>query len=172
MITKSLSSPLTQRLTGKEGRRFARFLVVGALGFVVDFGVFHLEHALGFGAWLAAHFLPVLLSQPAVIEQTISQGVAIISNFIWNYFWIYPEARAAKQTSKMAKFVLVSVLGLVIGIPIFSVALLVWQWLLALVPPSGAWADYAATLALMTRVGILLFWNFLVNRFWTYREVK
>ena len=163
---------LLQRFAGKEGRRFARFLVVGAVGFVVDFGVFKVEHALGFGAWLAARFLPALLSQPAVIEQTISQGVAIISNFIWNYFWIYPEARAAKQTGKMAKFVLVSVLGLIIGIPIFSAALLAWQWLLTLAQPSGAWAGYAATLALMTRVGILLFWNFLVNRLWTYREVK
>jgi len=154
----------------KEGKRFSRFLVVGAIGFVVDFGLFRLEHAVGFGTWVAQAILPALASHPEVIEQTISQGIAIISNFILNYFWIYPEARQASQANKMSKFVLVSVLGLLLGIPIFSLALLVWLGLLSALHLGSP--DLASTLALMTRVAIILFWNFFANRYWTYREVK
>jgi len=66
--------------------------------------------------------------------------------------------------------VLVSVLGLLLGIPIFSLALLVWLGLLSALHLGSP--DLASTLALMTRVAIILFWNFFANRYWTYREVK
>src|SRR5262249_7773372 len=112
MTTKSLTSPIAQRLAGKEGRRVPRFLVVGALGFVVDFGVFNIAHALGFGTWVAGAVLPALLPHPEIIEQTLSLSIAIANNFVWNYFWIYPEARQANQAGKMVKFVIVSVAGL------------------------------------------------------------
>jgi putative flippase GtrA len=172
MTTKSM--PLTflqQRFTGREGRRFARFLVVGAIGFVVDFGVLNIAHAWGFGAWVAAHFLPFLTPYPAIIEQTLSLSLAIISNFLWNYFWIYPEARQANQGDKMIRFVIVSVAGLAVGVPIFSVALITWQAVLAVAHLDTIGLNLAANLALMTRVGVLLFWNYFVNRYWTYKEV-
>ena len=59
--------------------------MVGAVGFVVDFGIFNLAHALGFGAWVAAHVLPsispalaaALAQNPAIIEQTLSLSIAI-----------------------------------------------------------------------------------------------
>ena len=123
-MTTSLS---LKQLQGKEGRRFARFLVVGAVGFVVDFGIFNLAHALGFGAWVARSFWPALAPHPEIIEQTLSLSIAIASNFVWNYFWIYPEARGSNQANKMVKFVIVSVAGLVVGVPIFSLALLFWR---------------------------------------------
>ena len=173
------ASPL-RNYADKEGKRFARFLVVGAVGFVVDFGVFNLAHALGFGAWVATRVLPSvsqplaasLVPHPEIIEQTLSLSIAIFSNFIWNYFWIYPEARTAKQGNKMAKFVIVSVAGLVVGIPVFSVALLFWRGAVAAMHLDNVGLNLAGNLALMTRVGILLFWNFFVNRYWTYKEIQ
>jgi hypothetical protein len=72
----------------------------------------------------------------------------------------------------MSKFVLVSVLGLLLGIPIFSLALFVWLGILSAVHFAGLGPDLAPTLALMTRVAIILFWNFFANRYWTYREIK
>jgi putative flippase GtrA len=164
----------------KEGRRFARFLVVGAIGFVVDFGVFNLAHAAGFGAWVAGNVLAPLspslaasLAQhPEIIEQTLSLSIAIASNFVWNYFWIYPEARTASQSRKMVKFVVVSVVGLAFGVPVFSVALLFWRSVVAAMNLSSVGLNLAGNLALMTRVGVLLFWNFFVNRYWTYKDVQ
>ena len=181
MTTKSLTLPffLQQRFTGREGRRFARFLVVGAVGFVVDFGTFNLAHAFGFGAWVAGSVLPgvwpglaaFLQPHPEIIEQTLSLSIAIASNFVWNYFWIYPEAREANQANKMVKFVIVSIAGLVVGVPIFSVALLFWHAVITAVHLDSIGLNLPGNLALMTRVGVLLFWNYYVNRYWTYREV-
>ena len=176
-MTTSLS---LKQLQGKEGRRFARFLVVGAVGFVVDFGIFNLAHALGFGTWVTSSLLPAfsrpladaLAPHPEIIEQTLSLSIAIASNFIWNYFWIYPEARGANQANKMVKFVIVSVAGLFVGVPIFGVALLVWRGVVATLHLDSVGLNLAGNLALMTRVGVLLFWNFFINRYWTYRDVQ
>lgn len=173
------TSPARQYVR-KEGRRFARFMVVGAIGFVVDFGIFNLAHAAGFGAWVAGNLVPpfspslaaYLTQHPDIIEQTLSLSVAIASNFIWNYFWIYPEARTASQSGKMVKFVVVSLVGLAFGIPIYTLALLFWRGVVAAMNLTSVRFNLAGNLALVTRVGVLLFWNFFVNRYWTYKDVQ
>lgn len=171
-MTSATPPPSLPHDARKEGRRFARFLVVGSVGFVVDFTVFNLAHALGFGTWVARGMVPSLLPQPEIIEQTLSLIFAIGSNFLWTWFWIYPEARGANQAHKMLKFVLVSVTGLVVGVPVFSVALLIWRSLLPVLQLEAVGLNLAGNLALVTRVGLLLFWNFFINRYWTYREVR
>jgi putative flippase GtrA len=180
MTTKPMTSPIwMQRFTGKEGRRFARFLVVGAIGFVIDFGVSNLAHAFGFGAWVATRIVPAfsqplaafLAQNPEIIEQSLSLSIAVTSNFFWNYFWIYPEARGANQTDKIIKFVIVSVAGLLVGVPVTTVALLFWRGVVAALGLTSIGLNLAGNLAQITRVGILLFWNFFVNRYWTYRDV-
>ena len=161
--------------TPKETKRFIKFLFVGAFGFVVDFGGFNIFHALGVGAWAAAH-LPVMqayfVEHPEVIEQACSFTLAVISNFIWNHVWIYPEARASDPGKKLFQFIVVSIAGLIIGVPVFAGALSVFRPLVAAVGLSSLRFNVAGNLALMTRVGVLLFWNFFVNRKWTYGEVK
>ena len=178
------SRPLTRILTlarrqPKERKRFIKFLMVGAFGFAVDFGSFNLLHWLGAGPAFAALLAPAGLAQvaaylsahPEVIEQSISFCLAVISNFLWNYLWIYPEAREANQAKKLTKFFIVSVAGLVIGVPVFSVALGAWRGIVGATALSSLQFNVAGNLALMTRVGVLLFWNFFVNRYWTYRDV-
>jgi putative flippase GtrA len=181
MTTEPIAAPSSiQNYAQKEGRRFARFLVVGALGFAVDFGVFNLAHAFGVGAWVAAHATPALslplasyLGQhPEIIEQTLSFTLAVISNFVWNYFWIYPEARAAKQSDRIFKFIIVSFVGLFLGVPVFSLALYIWGGVIAALRLGGTSLNLLGNLALMTRVGVLLFWNFFINRYWTYKDVQ
>lgn len=174
---------MTQLLTfarsnPKELKRFAKFLVVGAFGFVVDFGGFNLFHALRVGTGVAqlvpaslTSLVDYLTSHPEIIEQSLSFCAAVVSNFLWNYFWLYPEARQANQASKMSKFIIVSVAGLVIGVPVFGLALYLARGLVAAAGLSSLSFNLAGNLALVCRVGVLLFWNFFVNRFWTYRDV-
>jgi putative flippase GtrA len=156
-----------------ELKRFIKFLIVGSVGFLVDFGGFNLFHWLGVGPWVARTALPIayLADHPEVIEQSLSFCAAVLSNFIWNYLWIYPEARDANQAKKITKFVIVSVAGLAIGVPVFSVALTAAKSLVAAAGLSGLQFNLAGNLALICRVGVLLFWNFFVNRYWTYRDV-
>ncbi len=183
MTTEPIASPsasVVQRYFQKEGKRFGRFLVVGAIGFVIDFGVSNLAHAFGFGTWVATRIVPgisqslaaFLTQNPEVIEQTLSLSIAILSNFFWNYFWIYPEARGANQTDKLIKFIIVSIAGLAVGVPVTTLALLFWRGVVASLHLTSVGLNLAGNLAQITRVGILLFWNFFVNRYWTYREVK
>ena len=161
--------------TPKEIKRFIKFLFVGAFGFTMDFGGFNLFHWLGLGAAIATA-MPVareyFVEHSEVIEQSFSFTLAVLSNFLWNYFWIYPEARDANQAKKITKFVIVSVGGLIIGVPVFTAALLIFRPLVASFGLDNLPFNVAGNLALVTRVGVLLFWNFFLNRKWTYREVK
>lgn len=156
-----------------EIKRFIKFLFVGASGFLVDFGGFNLFHWLGVGSALTATVLPspYLVANPEIIEQTLSFSCAVVNNFIWNYFWIYPEAKGTNQTKKLIKFFIVSVAGLVIGIPVYTAAIAVTRPLVAAMGLSGLQFNLAGNLALVCRVAVLLFWNFFVNRYWTYRDV-
>lgn len=175
-MTNQLTLPLVK---SKETSRFLKFLVVGAFGFAVDFGGFTLFHALHIGPWIAEHLAPVLPAvaayltvYPEVVEQALSFCVAVISNFIWNYYWIYPEARSANQAKKITKFVAVSVAGLAIGVPVFGVALFLARGFVATAGLTHLSFNLAGYMALICRVGVLLFWNFFVNRYWTYKEVE
>lgn len=157
----------------REIKRFIKFLAVGAFGFMVDFGGFNLFHWLGVGPWLTARVLPLpeLATHPEVIEQALSFCTAVLANFLWNYLWIYPEAREANQAKKVAKFFIVSVAGLALGVPIFTLALTAAKGLVASAGLEALPFNLAGNMALICRVGVLLFWNFFVNRFWTYRDV-
>ena len=178
LSTLTDSTPVVKLLTlarrqPVEIKRFIKFLIVGAFGFAVDFGGFNLFHWLGVGPWVAANLLPLeaLRTHPEIVEQTLSFCAAVLSNFLWNYLWIYPEARDANQAKKITKFALVSIVGLVLGVPIFSVALTAAKSLVAAMGLSTLQFNLAGNLALVCRVGVLLFWNFFVNRYWTYRDV-
>ncbi|MEK7311163.1 MAG: GtrA family protein [Chloroflexota bacterium] len=161
--------------TPKEQKRFVKFLFVGGFGSVVDFGSFNLFHNFGLGTWVAAHMAVAqayFIEHPEVIEQACSFTLAVISNFIWNHAWIYPEARASNPRKKLFQFIVVSIAGLIIGVPVFAGALFVFRPLVAAVGFGSLRFNVAGNLALMARVGVLLFWNFFVNRKWTYGEVK
>lgn len=141
----------------KERTRFFRFLAVGAMGFVVDFGVYNLLTFLG--------FLPLL-------AQAISFGAALMSNFIWNRYWTYPDSRTKRKRVQLTQFFVVSTVGLAIRTPIFAGA----HYLLVLgmerffhLPLLETLAN---NLALATGVGVVMFWNFFINRYWTYADVK
>ncbi len=143
--------------TPKEIKRFIKFLIVGAVGFAIDFSAFNVIH----------HFF----NTPEVIAQTISFSAATISNFIFNYFWIYREAQDKPVVQKAGQFALVSVLGLVIGIPVFTLALLAAKKIVPALGLDTLPFNLAGNLALVCRVGVVLFWNFFANRKWTYGDI-
>lgn len=143
--------------TPKEIKRFIKFLIVGAVGFTIDFSAFNVIH----------HFF----NTPEVIAQTISFSVATISNFVFNYFWIYREAQDKPVVQKAGQFALVSVLGLVIGVPVFTAALFVARKIVPALGLDSLPFNLAGNLALVCRVLVVLFWNFFVNRKWTYGDI-
>jgi len=81
----------------KEAERFLKFAVVGAIGFVVDFGIFNLligpfHSLLAVGEPLNSFLVSLGLSaqQAASLAPafagTVSFIAAIMSNFLWNRY--------------------------------------------------------------------------------------
>lgn len=133
----------------REFIRFLKFMVVGTIGAVVDFGTLNLLH-LGLG-------LPVLAAN------TCSFTLAVISNFTWNRFWTYPESRSKPLGGQLVQFFIVNIAGWAINTGVLWALLgLTTRWF----GPLG----YNIAKAVATIV--VMFWNFFVNRFWTYNDVR
>jgi putative flippase GtrA len=144
----------------QEGTRFLRFLVVGAVGAVVDFGTFNL--------------LSVELNVYPVVASMISFTAAVTSNFLWNRVWTYPDSRSKPVGTQVGQFSLVSLVGLLVRTPLFAALAPAWAWLLSRWPAPLPVSQVRAAnnLALACAVGVVLIWNFAANRLWTYNDVS
>jgi len=139
----------------KEAERFSKFLLVGAIGFVVDFGTLTL--------------LKEIFQMPTLIANTISFTMAVVSNFTLNRYWTYPDSREKKLSSQLGQFAGVSIIGLIINNTLL--------WLL-----ETPFDSFLETLGILVGKGyipakiiatiVVLFWNFFVNRYWTYNDVE
>jgi putative flippase GtrA len=154
LIVWLMRLPLINRLgfehRPKEFVRFLKFAIVGAIGMVVDLTTLTLARE-----WL--HL-------PLELAVGIGFTVAVLSNFTWNRLWTFPESRNRPIAGQLIQFVVVNVVGLgineivVLGLhPIFSLVL----------PDPPA---YLA--AKIVAIGIVLFWNYFINRKWTYRGIE
>ena len=151
---------MTAILTNPQERtRFLKFMAVGVIGAVVDFGIMNLFSKL-FGLSL-------------VIAGTISFICAIFSNFIWNRFWTYPDSRSRPISRQLVMFFVVNVAGLAIRLPILHY----------LEPPMRSFFETLSVkilspeflgknFTLAVAVGVVMLWNFFVNRYWTYNDIK
>ena len=155
----------------KEAERFTKFLLVGTLGFIIDFGTLT--------------FLVEVVNLPAIVDSqtpfgelaglilanTIAFSLAVLSNFLWNRYWTYPESRGKRKRVQLPQFAVVSVLGLLINNAILALTTPLFEQLIAvidLVPDSIDGYVPAKILATI----VVLFWNFFVNRFWTFGNVS
>jgi len=154
---------MTVILTNSRERvRFLRFAVVGVIGAVVDFGTFNL--------------LIAVFSVPAVWASVLSFSAAIISNFSWNRFWTYPDSRSKPVTQQLVQFGFISIVGLGIRTPLFAFleTRLVEAFLAANFPLIEVFGSefLGHNFALAVAVLVVMFWNFFVNRYWTYNDVE
>jgi putative flippase GtrA len=165
-VTQSASRPR------RELTRFVRFLIVGTIGAVVDFGTFNL--------------LANVLHLHAILSSTLSFAAAVTSNFLWNRFWTYPDSRSKPISRQATQFTAVNFVGWLIRTPVYVAAegqylpiapatfrLLQGLPILSLLPSvMGQPIVLARNMALATAVIVVLFWNFFVNRLWTYSDVS
>jgi len=148
-----MSSAARARALAQEHRsevvRFLKFGVVGAIGSVVDFGVLNLGiQVFGLAKWLA---------------NTFSFFAAVLSNFTWNRLWTFPESRDRPLGPQLGQFFVVNLVGYAINQAIF---LSLDRYVFA---PWGVWG-YNISKAIA--IGVVLFWNFGINRVWTYRGIR
>jgi putative flippase GtrA len=139
--------------------RFAKFMVVGIIGAAVDFGTYNL--------------LIEFANLPPEAAGTISFVLAICSNFTWNRYWTYPDSRSKPIARQFVQFFVVNALGIAIRLPIIALTRTLFATVLdSLFSLDPATAETLGNnLALAVAVVIVMFWNFAVNRFWTYSDV-
>ncbi len=150
---------MTNIITNPQERtRFLKFMAVGVFGAVVDFGIMNLFSKL-FGMAL-------------VWAGTISFICAIISNFIWNRYWTYPDSRSRPIARQLVMFFVVNLAGLAIRLPILHfleppMRALFERLSLNIFTPEFLGKNFTLAVA----VGVVMLWNFFVNRYWTYNDV-
>lgn len=145
----------------RERTRFLRFATVGVIGAVVDFGTFNL--------------LTNYVGLTAVIASVFSFIAAVISNFTWNRYWTYPDSRSKPLNRQLIQFSVVSLLGLMIRTPIIAILEPLFTRLFtqfSFLPIGFITAELLAdNLALAIAVIVVMFWNFFINRYWTYDDI-
>ncbi|RLC62223.1 MAG: hypothetical protein DRI80_06880 [Chloroflexota bacterium] len=154
----------TARANRKEIGRFIKFSIVGTIGAVVDFGILYLLHAV-----LGLHI---------ALANTCSFTSAVLSNFTWNRYWTYPDSRSKPVRMQLVQFFAVNVVGWGINT---GLLLLLRFPCVSLVGNLGQHPSLALEAELVYKLGynlakaiatvVVLFWNFFVNRYWTYSDV-
>jgi putative flippase GtrA len=150
---------MTNIITNPQERtRFLKFMAVGVFGAVIDFGIMNLFSKL-FGLTL-------------VWAGTISFTCAVISNFIWNRYWTYPDSRSRPISRQLIMFFVVNIAGLAIRLPILHfleppLRGLFERLSLHIFTPDFLGKNFTLAVA----VGVVMLWNFFVNRYWTYNDV-
>lgn len=156
----------------RELIRFLKFSVVGTIGAIVDFGTFNILNSV--------------VGIPSLPSSIGSFTAAIVSNFIWNRYWTYPDSRSKPIPKQATQFISVNVIGLIVRTPIFALSEIpmtrVAEWLHANIPTSWPPGDASflpiestvlgSNLALAIAVIVVLFWNFTINRIWTYSDIS
>ncbi len=148
-MIRVVSAVKSWKVNRTEAMRFLKFGIVGTIGAVVDFSVLNLGiQVFGLEKWLA---------------NTFSFSAAVLSNFTWNRLWTFPESKSQPLLRQLLQFFAVNLVGYVINQVIF---LSLDRWVF------GSWGVWGYNLSKALAIGVVLFWNFGVNRVWTYREIK
>lgn len=153
----------------KEVERFIKFAIVGSFGAIVDFMVLNL---------LQATILPPSGTNEG-LHVALATGTAftsaVVSNFIWNRYWTFPDSRTRSWRTQLTQFFIISLFGLIFRLLFVS----------ATYAPFGDFADgilniaennksrnqLGSNIAQAISIGIVLFWNYFANRYWTYNDV-
>lgn len=144
----------------REVKRFVKFAMVGAAGMVT-----HLTLANIFNFGL--HF-------PDALANAIGFITAVFQNYFLNYRWTFGDRRYTTTKSRwlqVSQFALVSFIGLGINAIVREIVSYVMHpiWLSVLDNPVIAEViNYNFSIAVA--IGVVLFWNFAINRLWTFRN--
>ena len=172
---------LARRVGGrkaKEVERFIKFAFIGMLGFVIDFGALFL---------LQSSILPPVdqlnqrLPFNVAIATSISFVLAVTSNYTWNRLWTYPDSRSYSIRRQLTQFAIVSVIGWTartvwitvtyVSFGVLSTSLI--RLFVSTYQPGLLDEHKLGTMAAQfIGVVVVMLWNFLANRLWTFNDVE
>ncbi len=163
MITQITTFVTSKR---KELDRFLKFSIVGVIGTVIDFGLFNVLHNI--------------IGVDTILANLMSTSAAVVNNYTWSRYWVYPETRDRQGGKKFLRFVVVSVIAVALNTSILRGADLwlfgphgLFSGLVACAAAAVGMAHpvFSSNMAKVVATGIVLFWNFFANRMWTFNDV-
>ena len=138
------STPLPKQ----EVTRFARFLAVGAVGTLLDFGILTLLKLSG---------------MPTLFANSLSFTAGLLNNFTWNRLWTFSDTIKTDWRKQLTQFTFVSLAGLALNNLIF----LSLEGVLGALLGQPQWGYLPAK---VIATGIVVFWNYFANRTWTFKN--
>jgi putative flippase GtrA len=123
--------------------QFGKFAVVGLINTSVDFLVYT-SLTRSFDFW----------DNNKVLATSLAFIIANINSYIFNKFWTFTN-RDKKYHIQYTKFFIISLIGLGLTDLIFSFAL---------------WLHCYDLIAKLIPIPIVLVWNFLANKYWTFKD--
>ncbi len=161
---------LRRMLAREEVQQFLRFLVVGATNFAINMIAYNVLYHV-------AHL-------PLVAALTLAFLISGVNGFLWSKYWTFKNQDNPQSAATMqyVKFMIIAVIGYVLNTSI-TVSLIAayfmthagnahfWQLLADAFHGNKAAAPFlVANGALVCASAVVVVWNFLANRYWTFRK--
>jgi putative flippase GtrA len=161
MLLSALQSLPISDANRREVKRFIKFAIVGAAGM--------LTHLTIFNILLALRLYPAAWWPNAA--NAIGFSIAVMQNFSLNRRWTFPESRSRGVGGQLGQFILVSLVGLAINSAVFwAVNHLLESFWTTTIANTDVAHVIGNNFALASAIGVVLFWNFTINRLWTFRS--
>ncbi len=122
-------------------RQFIKFGIVGASSTIIDWGIYLLLTRIFHLFYLMAKIL--------------SFSVAVLNSYIWNRRWTF-RSNDPKRLREFIKFLTIAMVGVVLNVLIMYIAVEYLSW-------HDIYGLFLAT-------AIVLFWNFLANKYFTFKS--
>lgn len=139
-----------------------KFGIVGSANFFVDLGVFNL--IIYFSDAHARSLFSVLTV--AVTTWTVFKGisflVASVNSYFWNKFWTFEQSKTDKISSEYAQFLIISFIGFLVNVTIFSIVFAL--------RPAGLAESLWGTVGVVSGTVAGLAVNFIGYKFWVFKK--
>ena len=154
--------------------QIVKFGIVGGSSFVIDYAVRMIilfshtlsPYAIRGGTWLQANIPFVFGHAPTPrdaffpVAATCSASLAILNSFYWNRRWTFSIRGSEERASHLKKFIVVSVIGLVLNV-------IVGYFFIHVLPGTP---KSRAQMATVFAAVVVAAWNFTGQRLWAFKS--
>jgi putative flippase GtrA len=103
------------------------------------------------------------------LANTVSFALAVTNGFYWNSRWTFRRPEREGRSGRYARFVATNLIGLALNQTILNlVAHVVPVSITSLL--AGHLHDPAGFVGKVCATGVVLFWNFLASKYWTFKS--
>lgn len=150
-------------------RQAAKFVLVGGLNTLVDWGVLSLLIFVFRDAFKIGSYDVILtIFSVTIVYYSLFKGISFIiattNSYIWNKFWTFKRKTSETVTKEFLQFFIVSVIGFLINVGIASI---IFKFIS---PVAGFNADQWAIISAAIATAVSMIWNFLGYKFIVFEK--